>query len=102
MVCCSVCSAVGFGALVFGLSSIGESASGHAPISPVIPIAVGVLGVAAFSYRQVALRRRERDPFLDMRIFRTTSFVIPLVVMLFIALNGFGILWSCPSSSPEP
>lgn len=89
-------SAVGFGALVFGLSSIGESASGHALVSPVIPIAVGVLGVAAFAYRQVALRRRDRDPFLDMRIFRTKSFVVPLLVMLFIALNGFGILLVLP------
>ncbi|PPG27219.1 DHA2 family efflux MFS transporter permease subunit [Pseudoclavibacter sp. RFBB5] len=89
-------SAVGFGALVFGLSSIGESASGHALISPVIPIAIGVLGVAAFVLRQLALRRRDRDPFLDMRIFRTKSFVIPIIVMLFVALNGFGILLVLP------
>lgn len=89
-------SAVGFGALVFGLSSIGESASGHALVSPVIPIVVGVLGVAGFVWRQTALRRRDRDPFLDMRIFRTKSFVIPLVVMLFVALNGFGILLVLP------
>lgn len=89
-------SAVGFGALVFGLSSIGESASGHALVSPVIPIAIGVLGVAGFVWRQIALRRRDHDPFLDMRIFRTRSFVTPLVVMLFLALNGFGILLVLP------
>lgn len=89
-------SAVGFGALIFGLSSIGESVSGHALVSPVIPIAVGLLGVAAFVGRQIVLRRQGSDPFLDMRIFRTKSFVIPLLVMLFIAMNGFGILLVLP------
>ncbi|MEE6295236.1 DHA2 family efflux MFS transporter permease subunit [Georgenia wangjunii] len=88
-------SAVGFGALVFGLASIGESASGHAPISPVIPIVVGVAGVAAFAYRQSVLRR-DRDPFLDLRIFRTRNFFVPLLVMLFIAMNGFGIMLVLP------
>jgi len=86
-----ILSAVGFGALIFGLSSIGESASGHAVVSPVIPIVVGVLGVAAFVLRQISLRRRDRDPLLDMRIFRTKAFVIPLLVMVFIGLNAFGI-----------
>lgn len=88
-------SAVGFGALVYGLASIGESVSGHAPVPPYLPIAVGVAGVAAFVFRQIALRRRG-DALLDMRIFRTKSFVVPLVVMLFIALNGFGILIILP------
>lgn len=86
-----ILSAIGFGALIFGLSSIGESASGHALVSPVIPIVVGVLGVAAFVLRQISLRRRYRDPLLDMRIFRTTAFVVPLLVMVFVGLNGFGI-----------
>jgi DHA2 family lincomycin resistance protein-like MFS transporter len=86
-----VLSAIGFGALVFGLSSIGESASGHALVSPFVPIVVGILGIVAFALRQVALRRQNRGPFLDMRIFRTTSFVVPLLIMVFIGLNAFGI-----------
>lgn len=88
-------SAVGFGALVFGLASIGESASGHAPIPPVVPIVVGVLGIAAFAYRQ-SLLRRGGDPFLDLRIFRTRNFLVPLLVMLVIAMNGFGIMLVLP------
>ncbi|MBT1544423.1 DHA2 family efflux MFS transporter permease subunit [Curtobacterium aurantiacum] len=88
-------SAVGFGALVFGLSLIGESAEGHAPVPPVIPIIVGVLGVAGFVFRQLALRRHG-DAFLDMRIFRSKAFVVPILVMLFVALNGFGILLVLP------
>ncbi|MGR6520288.1 DHA2 family efflux MFS transporter permease subunit (plasmid) [Rhodococcus erythropolis] len=88
-------SAIGFGALVYGLASIGESASGHAPISPIIPIVVGLVGVAAFVLRQIALQKNG-DAFLDMRIFRSKSFVVPLLVMVFIALNGFGILIVLP------
>ncbi|HEY9313428.1 DHA2 family efflux MFS transporter permease subunit [Williamsia sp.] len=89
-------SAIGFGALVFGLSLIGESASGHALMSPILPIAVGLVGLVAFVIRQQAIRRRGRDPLIDMRIFRTKSFVVPLIVMMFVALNGFGILLVLP------
>lgn len=88
-------SAVGFGALVFGLASIGESISGHAPVPPAIPILVGLAGVAAFVLRQLALGRRDAA-LLDMRIFATRSFTIPLVVMVFVALNGFGTLIVLP------
>jgi len=88
-------SAIGFGALVYGLASIGESTSGHAPVSPVVPIVVGLVGIAAFAWRQVTLRRAG-DPLLDLRIFRTRLFVVPLIAMLFIALNGFGIVLVLP------
>ncbi|MGJ3190155.1 DHA2 family efflux MFS transporter permease subunit [Paenarthrobacter sp. FR1] len=83
-------STIGFGALVFGLSSIGESASGHALLSPIIPIIVGVTGIVAFVFRQLALRRNGGDPFIDMRIFRAKSFVVPLAIMTLVALNAFG------------
>ncbi|MGF4041925.1 DHA2 family efflux MFS transporter permease subunit [Paenarthrobacter nitroguajacolicus] len=83
-------SALGFGALVFGLSSIGESASGHALMSPFIPIIVGVAGVVAFVFRQLSLRRNGGHPFIDMRIFRAKSFVVPLIIMTLVALNAFG------------
>jgi DHA2 family lincomycin resistance protein-like MFS transporter len=88
-------SAVGFGALVLGLSLVGESASGHAPMPPLVPTVVGVIGVAGFVWRQVALRRRT-EPFLDMRIFRSRRFAIAVVVMLFVAMNGFGVALVLP------
>ncbi|MDI9977221.1 DHA2 family efflux MFS transporter permease subunit [Rhodococcus sp. IEGM 1307] len=90
-----VLSAVGFGSLVYGLASIGESVSGHAPIPPYLPITVGLAGIAAFVYRQVVLQRH-RDAFLDMRIFGTRSFTVPLLVMVIVALNGFGTLIVLP------
>jgi DHA2 family lincomycin resistance protein-like MFS transporter len=88
-------SVVGFGGLVFGLASIGESVSGHAPVVPYIPILIGVTGVAAFVYRQVKLQRHA-DAFLDMRIFRTRAYVLPTIVMVFVAMNGFGVVLVLP------
>jgi DHA2 family lincomycin resistance protein-like MFS transporter len=43
----------------------------------------------------VALRRRT-EPFLDMRIFRSRRFAIAVVVMLFVAMNGFGVALVLP------
>jgi MFS transporter, DHA2 family, lincomycin resistance protein len=51
--------------------------------------------VGAFVYRQVRLQRY-RDPFLDMRIFRTRSYVLPTTVMVFVAMNGFGVVLVLP------
>jgi len=80
-------SAVGFGGLVYGLASIGESVSGEAHVSPVVPIVVGLLGVTAFVLRQLALAPRG-DALLDLRIFRTRSYTLSLLVMVFIAGIG--------------
>jgi DHA2 family lincomycin resistance protein-like MFS transporter len=88
-------SAVGFGALVYGLASIGEAAAGHAPVPPALPIVVGLAGVAAFAWRQIVLQRGA-GAFLDMRVFRTRGFTAPLLVMLVVALNGFGTLIVLP------
>ncbi|WP_258723235.1 DHA2 family efflux MFS transporter permease subunit [Cellulomonas sp. NS3] len=83
-------SAVGFGGLVYGLSLLGEASSGHAPISPYLPIAVGLAGLVAFVLRQAPLQRRD-NAFLDMRIFLRKSFTLPLLMMVFVAGNGIGL-----------
>jgi DHA2 family lincomycin resistance protein-like MFS transporter len=88
-------SAVGFGGLVYGLSLIGEASSGHAPISPYLPIAVGLVGLVAFVLRQISLQRRD-SAFLDMRIFARRGFTLPILVMVFVAGNGLGLLIVVP------
>jgi DHA2 family lincomycin resistance protein-like MFS transporter len=88
-------SAVGFGGLVYGLSLIGEASGGHAPISPYLPIAVGLAGLVAFVLRQLPLQRRD-SAFLDMRIFLRKSFTLPLLVMVVVAGNGIGLLVVMP------
>jgi DHA2 family lincomycin resistance protein-like MFS transporter len=88
-------SALGFGGLVYGLSLIGEASSGHTPISPYLPITVGLAGLVAFVLRQIPLQRRD-SAFLDMRIFLRRSFTVPLVVMLLVAGNAIGLLVVLP------
>lgn len=82
-------SVIGFGGLVHGLASIGESVSGHAPVAPYIPIAIGLAGLAAFVLRQVRMQRRGAA-FLDVRIFATKPFTVPLLVSAAVALVAFG------------
>ncbi|MFC3961533.1 MFS transporter [Nocardia jiangsuensis] len=88
-------SAVGFGSLVYGLSLIGEASAGHSPISPYLPIAVGLAGLVAFVLRQIPLQRRD-SAFLDMRIFLRKSFRVALVTMVFVAGTGIGLLIVIP------
>ncbi|MFC7344344.1 MDR family MFS transporter [Saccharopolyspora griseoalba] len=81
-------SALGFGGLLYGLSSIGES-GGEALVPPWAPIAVGVLGLVAFVTRQLRLQRKERA-LLDLRPFTHRPFVVALVLaaLLFMCLLG--------------
>jgi MFS transporter, DHA2 family, lincomycin resistance protein len=82
-------AALGFGALVYGLSDI---RSPHA-IVVVVTLAVGVLGVTAFVMRQLVLQRVDR-PLLDLRTFRSRVFSISIAAMAiaFGAMMGSMIL----------
>lgn len=88
-----VLSALGFGGLIFGLSSIGESASGDALVPVWIPIVVGALSLVAFVVRQVRLQRTDAA-LLDLRVFQSRSFglAVLLVVAVMSALFGSLIL----------
>lgn len=88
-----ILSGLGFGGVIYGLSSIGESVY-HAPIvPPVAPIGLGVLALALFSLRQRALQRTD-EPLLDLRTFtsRTFTFSVLLMLVLMGALFGTVIL----------
>ncbi|KAB8167154.1 DHA2 family efflux MFS transporter permease subunit [Streptomyces sp. 3MP-14] len=91
-------SAVAFGGLVYGLSSIGEAAEGDTPLPPALPIAVGALALLAFSLRQVHLQRQDgdRQPLLDLRPFRNRAFTVGLVMLLVSMGALFGTLILLP------
>lgn len=86
-----VLSAIGFAGLIYGLSSIGESATGDTLVAPWIPVLVGVVALAVFVRRQLQLRDRA---LLDLRAFasRTFSVAVLLVVAAMMALFGTLIL----------
>ena len=91
-----ILSAFGFGGLVFGLSQIGALAgSGGSPLSMILALVVGVLGLAAFLWRQAHLQRSD-EALLDLRVFRSRDFTLAMVQMFLLSLAFFGALTVIP------
>ncbi|GAB3283466.1 DHA2 family efflux MFS transporter permease subunit [Parasphingorhabdus pacifica] len=84
-------SAIGFGGVLYGLSSIGESGDG--PVAPWIPVVIGVVALGVFVVRQVRLQRLDRA-LLDLRPFTYRPFSVALVlsVFLFMCMLGAGAI----------
>jgi len=88
-------SAVGFGGIIYGLASIGESATGHTPLPPWVPIVVGALSLAAFVQRQFALQRTGSS-LMDLRVFANRSFTVSTLVLVISMMGLFGALITLP------
>ncbi|NPC96587.1 DHA2 family efflux MFS transporter permease subunit [Nocardioides sp. zg-DK7169] len=86
-------SAFAFGGLIYGLSSIGESAAGHAPVAPWIPLTIGAAALGLFVWRQLALRDRA---LLDLRAFASSTFAIAVVLVAVSMMALFGSLILLP------
>ena len=90
-----VLSAFGFGGLIFGLSSIGESVY-HAPvIAPALPIGVGVVSLVLFALRQWQLQATD-EALLDLRTFRSRTFTFSVLLMLVLMGALFGTVILLP------
>jgi MFS transporter, DHA2 family, lincomycin resistance protein len=83
-------AAIGFGFLVYGLSEVGVAGSHTTAYAA---LAVGVVGVAGFVWRQLLLQR-ENKPLLDLRTLKLRVFSISLGAMsvAFMAMLGSMIL----------
>ncbi|ROS52727.1 DHA2 family efflux MFS transporter permease subunit [Frigoribacterium sp. PhB24] len=88
-----ILSAFAFGGIVFGLSSIGEGAEAAVPAW--VPLAVGVVALAAFVLRQRSLQRRDRA-LLDLRTFSSRTFTISASVLGVGMIALFGTLIVLP------
>lgn len=88
-----VLSAIGFAGLIYGLSSVGEAASGNAVISPWIPVIVGVVALTVFVWRQLSLKDLA---LLDVRAFVFPTFTVSLSLMLVSMMALFGTLILLP------
>ncbi|MGJ5591271.1 MDR family MFS transporter [Micrococcus lylae] len=88
-----VLCALGFGGMIFGLSSIGESAAGHAPIAPWIPILAGAMFLALFAVRQVRLKD---GALLDLRTLTRPTYATALACMLVTMMALFGVIILLP------
>ena len=73
-------SAVAFGGLVYGFSSIGAVLNGDS-MTGIVVIIVGALALAIFIRRQLQLGRQDRA-LMDLRPFRIRNFTFALVAIL--------------------
>ncbi len=88
-------SALAFGGLVFGLSSIGEAARGAALVQPWLPTTVGALAMIVFVARQLRLQR-EGWPLLDLRPLAHRPFVLSVVLIVLGMMSLFGVIILLP------
>jgi len=89
-----VLSALGFGGLVYGLSSLGHSTGGTSP-AVVWAFVVGVVGLATFVARQLVLQRTDRA-LLDLRTFRSATFSVASVMMMLMMATMLGTIVLLP------
>ncbi|MNS69937.1 putative transport protein HsrA [compost metagenome] len=88
-----ILSVFGFGGLVYGLSNMGAEATG--PVSGWTALGVGVVAIAAFVRRQLALQREDRA-LLDLRTFASKTFSVSVVMMAISMMSLFGMLILLP------
>ncbi len=89
-----VLSALAFGGLVYGLSSIGHSAEGSS-VPVWIPLVVGAVALAVFVQRQIARQDSDRA-LLNLRTFSTPTFSIGLGMLTISMMALFGALILLP------
>ena len=88
-----VLSALAFGGLIYGLSSIGEAAAGETPVAPWVPLLVGAIALVVFVLRQLSLRERA---LLDLRTFAHRTFTVAVILVAVSMMALFGTLILLP------
>ena len=81
-------AALGFGALVYGLSEVGAPATRTLGL---IALGVGMLGVAAFTWRQLALAPRG-GALLDVRVLQIGTFARAMAAMAVAFMSLMGVI----------
>lgn len=83
-----ILSTVGFGAMLFGFSSAGNK--GWTDISVIGTIIIGIVVIALFVWRQLAME----TPMLEMRVFKSKTFTMTTIIgsILSIVSIGAGIM----------
>ncbi|WP_167952803.1 DHA2 family efflux MFS transporter permease subunit [Brevibacterium marinum] len=95
-----VLSVFAFGGIVFGLSQFGgghggDTGGGSTTGLAWTAIAVGMVFLAVFLWRQLMLQREDRA-LLDLRVFSTKNYVIAVIIMAIVSLAMFGTLSLLP------
>lgn len=90
-----ILAALGFGGVVFGLSSFGAEHGGAAGVPSWLALSIGVLTLIAFGLRQLHLQKCDM-PLLDLRTFRTKLFSLGISMMSISMIALFGTIILLP------
>ncbi len=88
-------SALGFGGLVYGLSSIGHSTGTTSPLVAWGAVGAGSVALVTFVFRQLVLQRTGRA-LLDLRPFTKPAFTVATVVMMLMMATLLGTVVLLP------
>lgn len=81
----AIFSTIGFGTLIYGFSSAGESEAGFLAAEVFSFILVGFLSLALFAYRQFKLE----EPMMDLTVFKYPMFTHAVIMFLIIVMAMF-------------
>jgi len=90
-----VLSAIGFSALIYGLSEVGPAVRGDATINPIFAIIPGALLVTWFVLRQLKLAP-QNAALLDLGTFRSRTFSNSILLMVALMAGLFGTIIIVP------
>jgi MFS transporter, DHA2 family, lincomycin resistance protein len=90
-----VLSLLGFGGLVYGLSTVGQATGGPGPVAIWASFGVGAVGLVLFVVRQLHLQRTDRA-LLDLRTFRSRTFTVASVLMMLMMATLVGTIVLLP------
>jgi MFS transporter, DHA2 family, lincomycin resistance protein len=85
-------STLGFGGIVYGFSSSGEGHGGWLSNEVLIPIAIGVIALVLFTWRQLTISQ----PLLDLRTFKYTIFRLSTLIMMIVMMAMFSAMMLLP------
>jgi DHA2 family lincomycin resistance protein-like MFS transporter len=89
-----VLSGLAFGGLVYGISTLGETA-GPAALPTWVPLVVGATCMVGFVLRQLALQKRN-GALLDLRTFASGNFTVCVALMAILMGALFGVIIVLP------
>lgn len=78
-------STIGFGASIYGFSSVGESEAGFLTYEVLISLSVGFISIALFAIRQLLIE----EPLMDLRVFKLPMFTHAVIMFVIIVMTMF-------------
>ncbi|WP_425590105.1 DHA2 family efflux MFS transporter permease subunit [Fictibacillus arsenicus] len=85
-------STLGFGGIVYGFSSSGEGHGGWSSNDVLIPIAIGVVSLVLFTWRQLTIS----EPLLNLRTFKYSIFRMSTLIMMIVMMAMFSAMMLLP------